>query len=165
MRRTVGLVGVGVAIVIGMAAWANAQSKPSPLEGAWQVQSVSFAKPPAVPLVKPVGLIVFSGRHYATSGADASRPDFPQGVTVDKATADQLRATWGSVVTEAGTFAVTGNTLKFTRMVAKGPAAMAPNNFVEQTFSVNGDALVLSQTRNQAGPIANPATVRLTRAK
>src|SRR5262245_20340687 len=137
----------------------------SALQGAWDVQSVSFAKPPAVWVNKPVGLIVFSGRHYAISGADASRPDFPQGVTPDKATADQLRGVWNSVVTEAGTFTVTGNTIKYVRMVAKGPAAMAANNFIEQTFTLNGDTLVVTQTRNQAGPIGNPATIRLTRAR
>jgi hypothetical protein len=101
----------------------------------------------------------------SVAAADAARPDFPQGVTPDKATADQLRATWGSVVSEAGTFTVTGNTIRYTRMVAKGPGAMAPNNFIEQTFTLTGDTLVVTQTRSQAGPIANPATVRLARAK
>jgi hypothetical protein len=165
MLRTVGVVVVGLTIIIAASVWLHAQSGASALQGAWAVQSVSFPKPPVPPLNKPVGLILFFGRHYAVAGADSSRPDFPQGVGADKATADQLRATWGSVVTEAGTFAVTGNTLKFTRMVSKGPAAMAPGNFIEQTFTVNGDTLVLTQVRNQAGPLANPATVRLTRAK
>jgi len=55
--------------------------------------------------------------------------------------------------------------MKFTRTVAKCPAAMASGKFVDQTFTLNGDTLVLTQVRNQAGPIANPATVRLTRAK
>jgi hypothetical protein len=165
MRKALGVLVVGLAILAAGSAWLHAQANGSALQGAWQVQGVSFAKPPAVPLNKPVGVIVFSGRYYATAGADASRSDFPQGVTADKATADQLRATWGSVVSEGGTFAVTGNVLKFTRSVAKGPANMAPNNFTEQTITLNGDSLVLVQVRNQAGPIANPATIRLTRAK
>jgi hypothetical protein len=165
MLKTLNVVVVGVAVVIAASPWLHAQSGAAALQGAWTVQSVSFPKPPVPPLNKPVGLIVFSGRHYAFSGADSSRPDLPQGVTADKATADQLRATWGSVVTEAGTFNVTGNTLKFTRMVSKGPAAMAPGNFVEETFTLNGDTLVVTQVRNQAGPIANPPTIRLTRAK
>jgi hypothetical protein len=165
MRRALGILVVGFATVIAATVWLHAQSSAAALQGVWQVQSVSFAKPPAVPVNKPVALIVFSGRHYATAGADASRADFPQGVTVDKATADQLRATWRSVVAEAGTFAVTGNTIKYTRMVAKAPANMASGNFTDQTFTLNGDTLVLTQVRSQAGPIANPATVRLTRAK
>jgi hypothetical protein len=163
MRRTLGVAVIGVAVIASAYSWVFAQA--SALQGAWTVQNVTFAKPPTPPLNKPVGLILFSGRHYATAGADAARPDFPQGVGADKATADQLRATWGSVVSEAGTFAVSGNTLKLTRMVAKGPAAMAANNVAEDTFTLNGDTLVLTQVRNQAGPLANPATIRLTRAK
>jgi hypothetical protein len=194
MRRTVGVVAVSIAISIGMlvtagaATWVSAQSggtartppggapRPLPaeidrssgasaLQGAWTVQNVSFAKPPVPPLNKPVGVILFSGNHYALAGADAARSDFPPGVTPDKATADQLRATWGSVVSEGGTFTVNGDTLRFSRTVAKGPAAMAANNFSEQTFTLNGDTLTLIQTRNQGGPVANPATIRLTRAK
>lgn len=165
MRNVLGLVVLGVAIVVSGYSWVSAQSSASALQGAWTIQSVSFPKPPVPPINKPVGLVVFSGRHYAVSGVDASRPAFPQGVDAEKATADQLRATWGPVVTEAGTFTVTGNTMRYTRIVAKGPAAMAPNNFLEETFTLNGDSLVVTQTRNQAGPIANPPTIRLARAK
>jgi hypothetical protein len=166
MRRTLGLVVLAIAtVVVAYSSWISAQSTASALQGAWTIQSVSFPKPSPNPVNKPVGLIVFSGRHYAVVGVDAARPDLPQGVTPDKATADQLRATWGPVVTEAGTFAVTGDTIRYTRMVAKGPPAMAAGNFIEQTFMLSGDSLVVTQTKNQVGPIANPATIRLTRAK
>jgi hypothetical protein len=165
MRQRFSLGALGVALIVGGYTWLFAQSNASGLQGAWVIQSVSFAKPPTPPLNKPVGIFVFVGNHYAFSGADASRPDFPKGVTPDKATAEQLRATWGSVVTEGGSFTVAGNTIRYSRLVAKGPANMAPNNFTEVTFTLSGDNLVVTQTKNQAGPIANPATVRLTRAK
>jgi hypothetical protein len=35
---------------------------------------------------------------------------------------------------------------------------MAPNNFTEVTFTTQRGHLVVTQTKNQAGPIANPAT-------
>ena len=165
MRRTLGLT---VLCVVVLGTWwlqLSAQSGAAGLQGAWQVQSVSFPKPPIPPINKPVGLVVFSGTHYVVSGADASRADFPKGITPDKASAEQLRATWGSVVTEGGTFTVNGNTIRCIRSVSKGPAAMAPNNFIEETYTLSGDNLVLVQTKNQAGPIANPPTIRLTRAK
>jgi hypothetical protein len=163
MRNTLALV-VCFATVVGALALANAQSNASPLEGAWAVQEVTAPKPgPNLPK-KPTGLIVFSGRHYAASGTDSPRPELPQG-GADKATADELRATWGPVVTEAGTFTVMGNMIRLTRVAAKAPAAMAPGNFLEQSFMLKGDALVLTQVRNQNGPIENPITVRLTRAK
>ena len=164
MRNTLALV-VGLAILVGCLKLANAQSNASQLEGAWAVQEVTAPKPiQPNPPKKPTGLVVFSGRHYALSATDVTRPDFAEGGP-PKATADQLRATWGPVQSEAGTFTVTGNTIRFTRVVAKGPAAMASGNFVERSFMLKGDTLVVTDVRNQNGPIENPITVRLTRAK
>ena len=109
--------------------------------------------------------MVFTGRYYAEAGVNnAERVNFAQG-DVNKATADELRAAWGPVFSTAGTFTITGNTMKWTRTVAKNPAAMASGNFMEFTFTLNGDNLTMTQVRNQAGPVVNPPTVRLTRAK
>lgn len=163
MRNTLALV-VGLATVVGALALANAQSNTSQLEGAWAIQELTSPKPMPNPPKKPTGLVVFSGRHYAVSATDAARPDFAEG-GAPKATADQLRATWGPVQTEAGTFAMTGNTIRYTRVVAKGLGAMAPGNFAEQSFMLKGDTLVLTQVRTQNGPTENPITFRLTRAK
>jgi hypothetical protein len=163
MRNTLALV-VGLATVVGAFPVANAQSNASQLEGAWAIQEVTSPKPMPNPPEKPTGLVVFSGRHYAVSATDATRPDFAEGGPA-KATAEQLRATWGPVQSEAGTFTVTGNTIRFTRVVAKGPAAMRPGNFVERSFMLKGDTLVVTDVRNQNGPAENPVTVRLTRAK
>jgi hypothetical protein len=165
MRRTVVLIGVGVTIAIAASVWLHAQSGASALQGAWTIQSVTSPKPPANPRRNPTGLMVMSGNHYAEVGvADTMRPSFPEGGAA-KATADQLRAVWGPVVADAGTFTVSGNAMKLTASVAKGTAAMAPGNFVESTFTISGDTITVTQVRNQAGPIANPVTVRATRAK
>jgi hypothetical protein len=167
MRRPVRLVGIGIAIVIGMAAFVNAQSKPTPLEGAWMVQQITFAKPPANPPKNPTGLFLFVGNHYSLQVVnDSTRPDFGQGPdAVDKATAAQLRAIYDPFVSNGGTFTVSGNTVRFVRTVAKNPGVMASGNWAENTFSVNGDTLVLTTTRSNVGPTANPQTIRLTRAK
>ena len=118
MRRTVRLVGVGFAIVVGMATWANAQSKASPLEGAWTIQQITYARPPANPPNKPTGLILFVGNHYSNQHVnDSSRPPFGEGGAA-KATADQLRAVWGGVTSNGGTFTVSGNTIRFVATVA-----------------------------------------------
>jgi hypothetical protein len=163
--RTLGLFWASLAIVVGAAGWVNAQSKPSPLEGAWSIQQITFAKPPANPPNKPTGLILFVGNHYSTQFvADSSRPNFGEG-GADKATADQLRAIWGPLTSNGGTFTVSGNTIRTVATVAKNPAVMAGGNWNEMTFTLNGDTLVLTSTRNNNGPVANPQTIRLTRAK
>lgn len=164
MRRTLALVIVALAILLGASSWLNAQSGASALQGAWTIQENTSAKSRADSLKKPMGLVLFSGRHYAIAVVDAARPDFPQGDPA-KATADQLRATWGPVETQAGTFEVTGNTIRFTTLVAGSPHTMAPGNFVEFSFMLKGDTLVVTQVRTQNGPIENPFTFRLTRAK
>ena len=162
---TLGLFGAGLAIVIGAAGWVNAQSKPSPLEGAWSIQQITFAKPPANPPNKPTGLLLFVGNHYSSQFvADSSRPNFGEGGAA-KATADQLRAIWGPLTSNGGTFTVSGNTIRYVATVAKNPNVMAAGNWFEDTFTLNGDTLVLTSARSNTGAIANPSTVRLTRAK
>jgi hypothetical protein len=164
MRRTLALVVVGLAILLGASPWLTAQSGASALQGAWTVQEVTFPKPTPNAMKKPTGLMLFSGRHFATAAVDAARPAFPEGGAA-KATAEQLRATWGPIESEAGTFTVTGDTIRFTRLAAMGPASMAPGNFVDCSFMVKGDTLAVTAVRSQNGPIENPVTVRLTRAK
>ena len=163
--RTLALLGTSLAIAVGVAGWVNAQSKPSPLEGAWTIQQITFAKPPANPPNKPTGLFLFVGNHYSTQIVnDSSRPNFGEGGAA-KATAAQLLAIWGPLTSNGGTFTVSGNTLHYVVTVAKNPAVMAAGNWAESTFTLNGDTLVLTSTRNNTGPVANPQTIRLTRAK
>jgi hypothetical protein len=164
-HRTLSVGVIGLAMVVGASAWATAQSGPSALQGAWTIQDVSSPQPPANPRNKPTGLALFSGTHFSMVGnGDSTRPALPQGGAA-KATADQLRATWGPLVMDAGTFAVTGNTIRLTGVIAKGPAGQAPGNFSEWSFTLKGDQLVMTQVKNQNGPFANPVTLRLARAK
>jgi hypothetical protein len=95
---------------------------------------------------------------------NSTRPVFGEGGAA-KATADQLRAIWGGVTSNGGTFTVSGNTIRFVAIVAKNPKLMAAGAWGESTFTLNGDTLVLTTTRNNNGPEANPQTLRLTRAK
>jgi hypothetical protein len=162
--RSVLIVLIGVALVGGRIAQVSAQSDGSALDGAWSIQQITNAKPVDNTMKKPVGLIVFSGKHYSMVYADAARPDFGQG-GVAAATADQLRAIWGPVTANSGTFTVTGNTVRLVRVAAKQPNGMSSGNFLEFTFTRNGDSLSLTQVGGNNGPAANPQTLRLSRAR
>ena len=108
---------------------------------------------------------MISGRHYSLFYLqNSARPKFGDG-GADKATADQLRAVWGPFAANAGTFTVSGNTIRSTRMVAKNPGVMAAGNFQGDTFTLKGDTLTLTNVRNSNGPVLNPGTVRLTRVQ
>jgi hypothetical protein len=151
--------------------WANgligvgAQSGSAALQGAWDLRDYSYASAAPVRLNKPTGLLLFAGNHYAfvilrDSGA---RPQVgPEGAN---ATAEQLRAAWGPLQAQAGTFQASGNLLTMRAAVAKSPASAAPGAFYERTFAIDGDTLVLTTTRTPAGPAQNPSTWRLTRAR
>ena len=167
MRRLLRLAIAALVVLVGLSAWVAAQSA-SPLEGAWALQEVSTPKPPTNPVSKPGGLMLITGRHYsATYVLNSARPAT---ATVDAAalaaaTADQLRAVWGPVLANAGTFTITGNTLKVMPSVAKTPQAMDAGSFTEFTFTLKGDTLVLVATRTDTGPAGNPATYRFTRVR
>jgi hypothetical protein len=142
----------------------SAQSGRSPLEGAWELQNVTFAKPdPTNPVTKPIGMIIFSGTNYSIVYVTNSiRTPLPGDGT---ATADQLRDIWGPLVANAGTFQVSGNTLTTRAKVAKNPRAMAPGAFGEFTFAIKGDTLTVTAVKNDQGPVANPGTLQYVRAK
>jgi hypothetical protein len=163
MNRTVlGLV-LGFALVASNASRVTAQSGSAGLQGAWTIQEITTPQPSTPPRNKPTGLIQFSGRHYSTVAInDGMRPALPEGGAA-KATADQLRATWGPVVANAGTFTVSGNIIRQTTVIAKAP--VVAGNFAEWSFTLTGDNLVMTQVRNQSGPAENPITLRLKRTK
>ena len=153
--------GLWMSALIGI----SAQPGRSPLEGVWELRDLTFAKPPADPVTKPTGLVIFSGNHYSviylsnSARTAMSQPEFA------KATADQVRAIWGPLTANSGTFTISGNMLTTRAKVAKNPAFMSPTAFVEQTFTLKGDTLTLTATKHDQGPFANPSTQHWVRAK
>ena len=165
MKRFVTVVVGAVAAVVIAFTWAEARTSESSLEGAWAVQDITSPRSPDLPFDKPTGLIQFTGRHYSMVYlTNSARPNFDQG-GAGKATADQLRTIWGPLTSNAGTFTVTAKAIRFVPTVGKNPAVEAGGVWFEDAFTLNGDTLVLTQTRGNNGPAANPLTIRLTRAK
>jgi hypothetical protein len=107
---------------------------------------------------------IFTAKHYSRTEVQAEGPR-PVIADVSKATADELRAVWGPVVCEAGTYEVSGDTLTLHPQASKSPAAMAPGAFIVSTFEITGDALTVAQQRNQSGPYPSPVTFKLVRVE
>jgi hypothetical protein len=83
-----------------------------------------------------------------------------------KASADELRAVWGPVVAEAGTYEVTnGNLITMRPVASKNPAVMGAGVFITYSYTLDGDRLSLTQQRNQSGPFPNPFTLKLVRVE
>jgi hypothetical protein len=142
------------------------QSTRGSLQGVWQTVEVTLTGPGArtitIPEPRP-NLMIVAAKHYSRVEVQAERPR-PVPADVAKATADELRAVWGPFVGEAGTYEVTNSSAITMRpLAAKNPAAMVPGAFITYSYRLEGDTIWVTQQRNQAGPFANPVTIKAVR--
>jgi len=156
-----------VAVTAGMTVTPSAQEADA-FQGVWRTLEVVVPGGPgaASRTFRPEAtLAIFHGRHYSRVEVHAEQPR-PLLADQTTASADQLRATWGPFIGEAGTFEVSGtNMITMQATVAKDPAAMQHGATSVYTYRREGDVLTLTQVRTHAGPSANPITVKLTRVE
>ena len=163
MKRLL-LAALGVSLLTGQET--AAQSTRGSIQGVWRVVEATIPGPTPRTIAfgdRPT-LTIITARHYSRVEiqADGPRPV----VDAAKATADELRAAWGPVVAEAGTYEVTPDGLVTMRPIAsKNPAVMGPGVFITYSYKLEGDTLTLTQQRNQNGPFANPFSLRLVRVE
>src|SRR5215813_8737736 len=130
-------------------------SADNPLEGVWQVRDVG-GQPAA-------GGYIFTGKHYSMMVATTDRPQIDD---TSKATADELRAMWGPMAANAGTYDVSGNLVTIRPIVAKIPVVMKPGANEVYAFRIEGNTLSFTQQRNARGvTVQNASTTRLMRVE
>ena len=162
-KQLLALVGVGLLATTG----AEAQTHTASIQGVWQVVEVRMSGPTPATITRPEprpNLAIITAKHYARVQVEAEGPR-PMIADVATATADQLRATWGPFVGEAGTYEVSGSTITMHPIAAKNPAAMKPGAFTTWSFQLTGNTLVITAQGNQNGPVANPVTVKAVRVE
>ena len=140
------------------------QSTPG-IQGVWRIVEATTTGPGArtIAFSERANLTIITAKHYSRVEVQADGPR-PILTDVAKASADELRAVWGPVVCEAGTYELTPDSLITMRPIAsKNPAVMGPGVFITYAFRLEGDTLTLTQQRNQNGPFANPFTLKLVR--
>jgi hypothetical protein len=162
--RRILLVVLTVGLLIGQGV--AAQSKPS-LQGVWHVveATISGPAPRTIAFADRPNLTIFTGKHYSRVEVQA---DGPRPVLADasKASADQLRAAWGPLVAEAGTYELSAaNLLTVHPIASKNPAVMGPSVYIVYSYKLEGDTLWLTQQRNQNGPFPNPFTLKSVRVE
>ena len=145
----------------------EAQTRTGSIQGVWQVVEVRMSGPSpstiTIPEPRP-NLTIITARHYSRVQVEADGPR-PLLANVAKASADELRATWGPFVGEAGTYEITGNLITMRPIAAKNPAAMMHGAFTTWSFKLTGDTLLVTAEGNQNGPVANPVTVKAVRVE
>lgn len=159
---------VGIALVAVFAvAGITAEPRRAALQGAWQTVEVKITGPvpQTVTIAEPrPNLMVLTARHYARVEVQ-SQGARPILADVAKASADELRATWGPFVGEAGTWEVNGDVITMRPIASKNPAAMVPGAFITYTFKMEGNTIWVTQQRNQNGPFAHPFTIKSVRVE
>ena len=143
------------------------QSKSGSLQGVWQTVEVTIAgqNPRTITIPKPgPWLTIFTAGHYSRTEVQGEGPR-PILADVAKATADELRAVWGPLVAEAGTYEVNGDMITMHPLASKSPAAMAPGAFIVCSYKLDGDTLSVTQVRNQGGPYPSPVTFKDVRVE
>jgi hypothetical protein len=146
---------------------AATQSTRQSVQGVWKVVEAATTGPGArtIAFAQRPNLTIITASHYSRVEVQADGPR-PVLADVAKASADQLRAAWGPFVSEAGTYEVTpGNLITMRPIASKNPAIMGPGVFITYAYNLEADTLSLTQQRNQAGPFANPFTLKLVRVE
>src|SRR5690349_15902784 len=110
-----------------------------------------------------IGLYIFTPTHYSMMAAARDRPDI---VDTGKATADELRAMWGPLLANAGTYEISGDLITIHPLVAKAPVVMKPGANEVYRFRIDGKTLTLRQVRNARGVAVDSApTFKFVRAE
>lgn len=150
MRR--GTVIVGLMAVAG--AFVAASGADSPLVGAWQLDSGQPAQ---------AGLYLFTPTRYSMVLAATDRPEIAD---TSKATADELRAVWGPLLANAGTYEISGDLITIHPLVAKIPVVMKPGANEVYRFGIEGKTLTLRQVRNARGvAVGSAPTLKFVRVE
>jgi hypothetical protein len=144
----------------------TAQSSRQTIQGVWRIVEATVTGPAARTIAfgdRP-NLTIITASHYSRVEIQADKPRAPV-ADVSKATADELRAVWGPVVAEAGTYEVSGNEIKMQPLASKNPAVMGAGVFLTYAYKLEGNNLTLTQVRNQNGAYPNPFSLKLVRVE
>ena len=140
-----------------------AAQTPPRLQGAWQLIQITTTGPQGTTNGKPLpSLYLFTRRHYSLVSENGDAPRTT--VRTDSSTREQLVDIL-RFSAQGGTYDVSGNQVTFHRIAALFVPNMAPGNFRTDTFRLQGDTLWLTTKSSQAGPDANPTTVKLRRVE
>jgi len=117
----------------------------SPLVGAWQLDPGQAGQ---------AALYLFTPTRYSMVLAATDRPDIAD---MTKATADELRAVWGPLLANAGTYEVSGDLITIHPLVAKIPIVMKVGANEVYRFRIEGKTMTLRQVRNARGVTVDSA--------
>jgi hypothetical protein len=162
MKTTISLCYFALAVLA-----TGAELKPTPLTGTWRITEVKTTGPKARTNSNPQpGLYIFTGEYFSAMAvySESPRPDViirPKDFAT--ASAADLLAAWGGFSGYCGTYSISGETVSFKAVVSMQPRPMTRGEAIVYSFRMEGNKLTLVPLRDANGPIANGATIALTR--
>jgi hypothetical protein len=136
--------------------------QPASIQGVWQIVEVRVGPGGQTVHQPQTGVLIVTPKYYSRTEqhTDSPRPTLANNTT---ASAEELRATWGPFQGEAGRYEIAGNRITLRPMVAKNPAAMTSGAYTTSSFQLEGNSLIVTLLSNERGPVATPATIKMTR--
>lgn len=139
----------------------------NPLRGVWRTTGITRTGLNAVTiaLAQP-GLVIFTDGYYSIMrvNSDGPRPDLAL-ADLSTASADTLRAVYGPITGQAGTYEADDETVTFRPQVAKNTFVMAPGSFSTYRYALDGDSLTMTSVTNRGELVENPTTYTYSRVE
>lgn len=158
---------VVLCVILGVTAIAaqSASTSRAGVQGVWRIAESTHHGDATNTHPQP-SLYLFTGKHYAMLRVTSPTPRIAP-VDPDKASAAELLAVWGNngFIANAGTYEVGGGNLTIRPVVAKNPDAMTRDFFITYAVKFEGDTLVLTELRDNKGPVPYPTAFTLRRVE
>jgi hypothetical protein len=128
-----------------------------PLEGVWKVTDIVVTGAGAYSESAPQpSVFIFAKNHYSLMWVPGHMPRTLFKTQVP--TAEEKVAAFDSLVASSGTYELSGSTITFRFILAKGPNAA----FINEQFSVDGDVMTLTWVSSDSHQRSGPDVVRST---
>ena len=165
-NRRIALCLLWIVLLMATAALSQSAAGKNPLQGVWKVTEITTTGPNAATNKTPQpGFIIFTAGYYSMSTVNTDKPRADLPTDINTASAAQLRDAWGPFTGQSGTYEIKGSEVTRHPLASKTPAVMKSGNFSTDMFKIEGKTLTLVGKANQAGPVTNPNTIKLTRVE
>ena len=131
--------------------------------GAWRLDEVATTGTDGkISKFTQPNIYLFTKGHFSIIRIEGDKPRSTDSWTT--MTPEQVIDTYVKQFTASGgTYEMKGDTLTLKTTIAKNPAFMARANWISYKVKVNGQAMTLTATATNEGPIKNPQIMKLTR--
>ena len=150
----VSMAGVSGWLPASVQAVGGAQTRPEkvpPVYGVWQVVEQTSEGRTLSGSNLGGGFHIYTPKYFAVV-RESGTPPRPRTDGAETATAAQLRAAWGPLVAQVGTYEVAGDLVTERVLVAKDVANMQPGAETVRRYRLEGNTLTIEPSRGAAGP-------------